>query len=63
MNKRDLVRAVAKATGKPIVDVDVIVEATFQTLTSALDAGETVSLGGFGSFSLGGRAKTKKTTS
>ena len=59
MDKRDLVRAVAKATGKPITTVEVIVGAVFEEITSALHKGEVISLGGFGSFSLG-TAKTPK---
>jgi|LakMenE18May11ns_1017448.scaffolds.fasta_scaffold9852720_2 nucleoid DNA-binding protein len=60
MDKRDLVRAVAKATGKPITTVEVIVGAVFEEITSALHKGEVISLGGFGSFSLGAAKPPKK---
>ena len=55
MNKRDLARAVAVASGKPITTVDVILDAAFQQITEALERGETVSIGGFGSFALGSK--------
>ena len=60
MDKRDLARAVAKATNKPITDVDVILTATFDAITDALQRGETVAIGGFGSFALGAKTGVGK---
>ena len=55
MNKRDLVRAGAEASKKPITDVDVILQSTFDVITAALERGDIVSIGGFGSFALGAK--------
>lgn len=55
MNKRDLVRAVATASKKPITDVDVILQTTFDLITAALERGEIISIGGFGTFALGAK--------
>ncbi len=61
MDKRDLARSVAKASGKPITVVDAILAAAFNEITDALQRGETVSIGGFGSFALGAKPpKSKK---
>ena len=60
MNKRDLVRAVAAASKRPITDVDVILHSTFDVITAALERGEVISIGGFGTFALG--AKKPKLT-
>lgn len=60
MNKRDLVRAVAKTSGKPITEVDVVADAIFEVITRALENGDTVNIGGFGSFALGGKAPAVK---
>ena len=60
MNKTDLVRAVAVASKKPITDVDVILQSTFDLITEALQRGDVISIGGFGTFALGG--KKSKTT-
>ncbi len=50
MNKRELVDAVAAATGLPRKDAVVIVHAVFDTIGSALAAGERVTISGFGTF-------------
>lgn len=55
MDKRDLVRAVAAASKKPITEVDVILQSAFDVITAALERGEVVSIGGFGTFALGGK--------
>jgi nucleoid DNA-binding protein len=60
MDKRDLVRAVAKATGKPMTSVESILESAFEEITSALQKGEVISIGGFGSFSLGASKPVKQ---
>ena len=62
MNKRDLIRAVAEKTGKPMTVVDVILEAAFAQITDALEKGDTVAIGGFGSFALGAKPPKKKAT-
>jgi nucleoid DNA-binding protein len=60
MDKRDLVRAVAATSGKPMTTVDVILDAAFQKITEALERGEIVSIGGFGSFALGSKPSVKR---
>ena len=61
MNKSELVRAVAESSGKPITVVDVVLEAVFNEITAALEKGETISIGGFGSFALSAKPMKKKT--
>jgi len=61
MNKSELVRAVAEASGKPITVVDAVLAAVFNEITSALGRGETISIGGFGSFALSAKPAKKKT--
>jgi|LakMenEpi03Aug12_release.lakeMendotaPanAssembly.Ray.scaffolds.fasta_scaffold643484_2 DNA-binding protein HU-beta len=62
MNKRELVRSVANSTGKPITTVEVIIQAAFDQITDALDRGDIISIGGFGSFALGGKKTPAKKT-
>ena len=62
MNKRDLIRMVAEVTGKRITTVDVILEAAFAQITNALEKGDIVSIGGFGSFALGAKPPKKQKT-
>ena len=50
----------ATASKRPITDVDVILQSTFDVVTAALERGEIISIGGFGTFALGAK-KTKHT--
>ena len=50
MNKTELVAAVAEKTGASKKDSEKLVSAVFETITSALVAGEKVALVGFGAF-------------
>ena len=56
MNKNELISRVAQATGQSKKDVEQIVLASLDAITAALQAGEKVSLVGFGSFSVRERA-------
>lgn len=56
MNKAELIDAVAENTGLAKVDAAKAVDAVFDCITSALKAGDTVSLIGFGTFAVKGRA-------
>ena len=56
MNKSDLVAAVAERTGLSKKDCERALTATFETITSALEAGEKVQLVGFGVFDVKERA-------
>ena len=59
MNKNDLIGAVAEASGLTRNDATKAVEGVFESITSALKAGEEVRLVGFGTFSV---AKRKAST-
>ena len=50
MNKAELIAAVAESTGLSKKDSEKAVNATFTAITEALEAGEKVSLVGFGAF-------------
>ena len=50
MNKAELVTAVAKKTGLSKKEIEQAVNATFDTITETLVAGEKVQLVGFGAF-------------
>jgi DNA-binding protein HU-beta len=56
MNKNDLIVAVADATGTSKADAGSAVDATFDTITSALKSGDGVQQFGFGNFSVASRA-------
>lgn len=56
MNKSELIDAVADATEMGKGQAGLVVEAVLDTITNALVSGETVSLIGFGSFSVKERA-------
>ena len=56
MNKAELVAAVADKTGLSKKDSEKAVNATFEAITAALEAGEKVSLVGFGAFDVKERA-------
>lgn len=50
MNKAELIAAVAEKTGMSKKDSERAVNATFETITDSLEAGEKVQLVGFGVF-------------
>ena len=56
MNKAELIAAVAENTGLSKKDSEKAVNATFDAITAALEAGEKVSLVGFGAFDVKERA-------
>ena len=56
MNKAELIAAVAEVAGLSKKDSEKAVNATFDSITSALEAGEKVSLVGFGAFDVKERA-------
>lgn len=55
-NKKDLVAAVSKTTGKAQKDVDEVITATLSVIREQADAGDTVILSGFGRFKAKERA-------
>jgi len=59
VNKNDLVKSVADATGMSNADAARAVDGVFDAITNSLKGGEEVRLVGFGSFSV---AKRKATT-
>jgi DNA-binding protein HU-beta len=56
MNKTELIAAVAEASELSKADATAATEAVFDTITTALQAGDTIQLIGFGSFSISDRA-------
>ena len=56
MNKAELIAAVAEVTGLSKKDTEKAVNSTFDAITAALEAGEKVSLVGFGAFDVKERA-------
>ena len=56
MNKSDLVTAVAERTGLSKKDSELALSAAFESITSALEAGEKVQIVGFGVFDVKERA-------
>ena len=56
MNKAELIAKVAEVAGLSKKDSEKAVNATFDTITAALEAGEKVSLVGFGAFDVKARA-------
>ena len=56
MNKAELIDAVAANTVKSKSDAGAAVEAVFDNIRNAMKSGDTVSLVGFGSFSVSDRA-------
>ena len=59
MNKKELIGAVAEATGLTKKYVELVVDSTFDVITSALKDGEKVKVHGFGSFEVRERAARK----
>lgn len=59
MNKKELIGAVAEATGLTKKDVELVVDSTFDVITSALKDGEKVKVHGFGSFEVRERVARK----
>ena len=56
MNKSDLIDAIADSAGLSKADAGRALDATVDTITSALKGGQSVSLVGFGTFSVRDRA-------
>ena len=56
MNKAELINAVAEKTGLSKKDSEKAINATFDTITLAMEAGEKVQLVGFGAFDIKERA-------
>ena len=56
MNKAELINAVAEKTGLSKKDSEKAINATFDTITLAMEAGEKVQLVGFGTFEVSKRA-------
>lgn len=53
MNKNDLIRSVQeKLPDQTLKDLDMIVDAVFETMTDALAKGDEISLPNFGTFSI-----------
>ncbi|KRT93767.1 HU family DNA-binding protein [Bacillus glycinifermentans] len=59
MNKKELIGAVAEATRQTKKDAELVVDSTFDVITSALKDGEKVKVHGFGSFEVRERAARK----
>ena len=57
MNKADLIEVVSTKAGLPKTDAAEAIEATFEAIIASLESGETVSLIGFGTFSVSDRAE------
>ena len=55
MNKAELIAAVAEKTGLSKKDSEKAINATFETVTTSLEAGEKVQLVGFGVFDVKAR--------
>ncbi len=56
MNKAELISAVAEKTGLSKKDSEKAINATFDTITLSMEAGEKVQLVGFGAFDIKERA-------
>lgn len=50
MRKQDIIRAVAKSTGRPESQVTPVVNGVFDTIQQALADGDEVAISGFGTF-------------
>jgi len=59
VNKNDLVAAVADTASLSRTDAATVVDAVFDTITSALKKGDEVRLVGFGTFSVANRAASQ----
>lgn len=59
MNKKELIKSVAEATGLSKKDVTATVDSVFDTITSALSQGQDVKISGFGTFKIKERAARK----
>jgi DNA-binding protein HU-beta len=60
MNKKDIVDRIADQQGLSKEDAARLIDAVFDTISSALKNGEEVKLKGFGSFSIVRRARTSR---
>ena len=56
MNKTELIAAVAEKAGLSKKDCEKAINATFETITASMEAGEKVQLVGFGAFEVSERA-------
>ena len=59
MNKAELVEAIAKKTGGTKASAELTLDAFLETVTGALNKGDSVALIGFGTFSVTKRAARK----
>lgn len=59
MNKSELIKSVASATGATQAKAGEVVESVFNTIVSELKKGEAVSLSGFGTFKIQEHAARK----
>lgn len=59
MNKTDLIKGVAEATGVKKADAEVVVNAVFDVITNTLATGEAVKVTGFGGFEVRDTAARK----
>lgn len=59
MNKNEIIAAVAEMNDYPKTNVKNVLDATLETITDSLEAGEKVDMFGFGSFSVVERAARK----
>ncbi|MCC5893677.1 HU family DNA-binding protein [Exiguobacterium sp.] len=59
MNKTELIQAVAEKAGVSKKEATTVVEATFESITEALQNGEKIQLIGFGTFEVRERAARK----
>ncbi|MBF0280693.1 MAG: HU family DNA-binding protein [SAR324 cluster bacterium] len=56
MTKAELIAAIAEETGKTKADAEKFMSATLETIEKTLKKGDSISLIGFGTFSVGKRA-------
>lgn len=59
MNKKELIKSVAKKSGLKQRDTENVIDALFDTITSELGKGNTIKCVGFGSFMVRKRAERK----
>ena len=56
MNKSELVDALSNAVSMPKTDAALVLDSVVAIITDAMQAGESVAIAGFGTFSVGDRA-------
>lgn len=59
MNKKDLTSKVAKQTGMSVADTAKSIDAVFQFIRESVSAGNSLTIKGFGGFSIGSRVPRK----